>query len=74
MAKTPDPGQCIPHLRYLVDQLSAFAVVAQDASEVIQNAAIESSLLSLRIIDEFFSEANVQDSIFANQDCSFHVS
>jgi hypothetical protein len=59
-----DVNDCLPHLRYLARQLSAYSAVTSNAPEVIRNAAIESSLLSLRIVDEFFSKANVQPDDF----------
>jgi hypothetical protein len=45
---------CIPHLRYLSDQLTAFLLV-QGQPAIIQNALIESSLLSLRNVHDFFA-------------------
>jgi hypothetical protein len=56
--KTRDNGElkeCVPHLYYLADQASAFLLITERQDVIVRNALLESSLLSLRNIHEFFA-------------------
>src|SRR5437879_3196193 len=66
----------VAHVRYTIDQLTAwflwrvrakeFAAWPEDQQAILKNACIESGLLSLRILNEFFKKEKTKGLIKAS--------